>query len=59
MTRIVVMDQDASLRHLLHAVLEEEGYRVVEAHNDYEGLHHDPAVLPAITLADVVYLIAF
>ncbi len=47
MVRIVMMDQDASRRHLVQEVRVEEGYSVVEAHNDYEGLPHDLAALPA------------
>ena len=59
MARIVMLDQDASLRHLLYAVLEQEGYQVVEAHNSYEGLQHDQVARPAVTKLEVVYLVAF
>ncbi len=59
MALIVILDQDASLRHLLHEVLEEEGYRVVEAQNSYEGLHHDQEAWPAVARAELVYLVAF
>ncbi len=59
MALIVILDQDASLRHLLHAVLEKEGYRVVEAHNSYEGLQHDQATRPAVPRVALVYLVAF
>ncbi len=59
MARIVILDEDASLRHLLHAALEKEGYQVVEAHNSYEGLQHDQATRPAVPRAEVVYLVAF
>ena len=43
MARILVIDHDASIRHLLRAVLEDEGFTVVAAHNGYQGLRHDPA----------------
>lgn len=57
MARILVTDPDASLRNLLRAVLEEEGYSVVEAHNSYEGLagsQEEPA-----EVTDIMYLVAF
>ncbi len=59
MVRIVMMDQDACLRHLVQEVLEEEGYCVVEAHNSYEGLQCDLAARPTGTRSDLVYLVAF
>jgi DNA-binding response OmpR family regulator len=59
MVRIVIMDQDAPIRHLVQKVLEEAGYRVVEAHNSYEGWQRDPAALPSGTRSDLVYLVAF
>ena len=48
MARIVMLDQDGSLQHLLHAVLEEAGYHVVETHNSYEGLQYDQATRTAV-----------
>jgi len=59
MARIVILDEDACLRHLLHAVLEKEGYQVVEAHNSYEGLQHDQEARPAVARLALVYLVAF
>jgi len=36
--RILVIDDDESIRFLLRAVLEFQGYDVIEAENGYEGL---------------------
>jgi len=36
--RILVVDDDDSIRFLLRAVLELRGYDVIEAENGYEGL---------------------
>ncbi len=38
MARILVVDDDESIRFLLRAVLEFQGYDVIEAENGYEGL---------------------
>ena len=38
MPRILVVDDDAAIRELLHFVLEEEGYEVIEAVDGAEGL---------------------
>ena len=38
MARILVIDDDESIRFLLRAVLEFQGYDVIEAENGYEGL---------------------
>ena len=38
MARILVVDDDDSIRFLLRAVLELRGYDVIEAENGYEGL---------------------
>ena len=43
MARILVIDGDVCLRNALRDILEQEGYNVVEAHNDYEGLTRDQA----------------
>lgn len=37
MARILVIDDDESIRFLIRAVLEPEGYEVIEAENGYEG----------------------
>ena len=38
MARILIVDDDDSIRFLLRAVLELRGYDVIEAENGYEGL---------------------
>ena len=38
MARILVVDDDESIRFLLRTVLEFQGYDVIEAENGYEGL---------------------
>ena len=38
MARILVIDDDESIRYLLRVVLEFQGYDVIEAENGYEGL---------------------
>ena len=58
MARMVMIDPDAALRHLLHDALEEEGYHVIEAHNAYEGLPHTQAARPAVPLGAALYLVA-
>ena len=48
MARILVVDDDESIRFLLRAVLERQGYEVIEAENGYEGLlcyHAEPTDL--------------
>ena len=40
MTRILVVDDHESIRSLLRAALESEGYDVIEAENGDEGLRH-------------------
>jgi two-component system cell cycle response regulator CpdR len=48
MARILVVDDDEAMRLLLRAVLERQGYEVVEAENGYEGLlcyHAEPTDL--------------
>jgi len=59
MARILVLDEDAPLRNLLCDVLEEEGYRLVEAHNSYEGLRCPSPASPEIAIVGITYLVAF
>lgn len=54
MTTILVVDDEASIVQLLSMLLEEEGYRVVTAHNGQEGLEHLATAQPALVLCDVM-----
>lgn len=51
--RILVIDDDASLRLLLRGVLERQGYSVVEADNGYAGLQCYGAELPDVVITDM------
>ena len=53
MPRILVIDDDASIRTLLRFVLEEEGYDVVEAANGAEGLQQYEAAPAALVITDL------
>ena len=59
MARILLLDHDVGLRNMLHEVLEHEGYDVVEACNDYEGLAHDQTQPLHVTQQPIWYLVAF
>jgi len=59
MTRILIIEPEASLRTLLREALEEEGYDVVEAANSYEGLQTPDVALPEGITLDIRYLIVW
>ncbi len=60
MVRILVLEGDECLWNVLHECLEGEGYTVVEACNDYEGLPQDHTrLVVALPPQDTRYLIAF
>ena len=59
MARILVIDGDVCLRNALRDILEQEGYDVVEAHNDYEGLTRDQAMPLDPAPQAIQYLVAF
>jgi chemosensory pili system protein ChpA (sensor histidine kinase/response regulator) len=52
-TRILVVDDDASLQLTLRAILEEEGYSVGIAGDGLEALDHLQDALPALVLLDI------
>src|SRR5436305_14931950 len=54
MKTILVVDDERSIVELLTAVLEDEGYHVVTAHNGKEGLAHLPISHPSMVLCDVM-----
>ena len=53
MTRILVIDDDAMIRSLLRAVLERDGYDVVEAVNGADGLQQYQATRPDLVMTDL------
>ena len=53
MTRILVIDDDATIRAVVRAVLEQEGYDVVEAANGAEGLERYQATCPDLIITDL------
>jgi CheY-like chemotaxis protein len=54
MKTILVVDDERSIVELLTAVLEDEGYHVVTAHNGKEGLARLPISQPSMVLCDVM-----
>ena len=58
MARILVLEGDACLWNVLREFLESEGYIVIEACNDYEGLPQDhPRLVPALPPQGTRYLL--
>jgi CheY-like chemotaxis protein len=53
LARILVVDDDAIVRHLLHVVLKQLGHEVVEAQNGREGLQHYQAEPAALVITDL------
>jgi DNA-binding NtrC family response regulator len=51
--RILVIDDDESIRFLLRTVLELQGYNVVEAENGYEGLLYCQAEPTDVVITDM------
>jgi len=52
--RVLVVDDDANLRRMLRAVIEEEGYEVQEAANGDEAIRVWPSIDPDVVLLDIV-----
>ena len=60
MARILVFEDDECLLNVVREVLEGEGYTVVEACNDYEGLPQDHArLVTALPPQGTRYLLAY
>jgi two-component system, cell cycle response regulator len=51
--KILVIDDEEDIRHLLSNILESDGYRVITASNGREGLEQFQAHDPALVLTDV------
>jgi DNA-binding response OmpR family regulator len=52
--RVLVVEDDAGVRGLLQAILEDEGYEIVLAADGEEGLELARTVEPAVLLIDVM-----
>src|SRR5206468_12159040 len=53
MTKILVIDDDASLREIIQLSLEHAGFAVIEADNGAHGVQQACADLPDLILCDV------
>lgn len=53
-TRVLVVEDDPSVRGLLHTLLSAEGYEVVTASDGLAGLVKAAAIKPAIMLLDLM-----
>jgi len=51
---VLVVDDDAVLRRVVRAVLEADGFRVLEAHNGQEGLELAASERPRVVILDVM-----
>lgn len=54
MTQILIIDDEAIIRHLLRQALEHVGYDVIEACNGREGLQCCRRALPHLVITDLV-----
>ena len=60
MIRILVLEGDECLWNVVREVLESEGYIMIEACNDYEGLSQDHArLIVALPPKNTRYLLAY
>jgi DNA-binding response OmpR family regulator len=51
---VLVVDDDAVLRRVVRAVLEADGFRVIEAHNGEQGLDLAASERPRVVILDVM-----
>ena len=51
---VLVVDDDAVLRRVVRAVLEADGFRVIEAHDGEQGLKMAASERPAVVILDVM-----
>ncbi len=59
MTRMRIIEPEASLRTLLREVLEQEDYEVLEAASSYEEFQAADVALPESVTLDIRYLIVW
>lgn len=52
--RVLLVDDDPDILHVVGDILEEEGYEVLRAHNGKEALRHVEASLPDLILLDLM-----
>lgn len=52
--QILIIDDEAQVRHMLRGVLENEGYRVVEAANGREGLRMQHRTPSNLVITDIL-----
>ena len=51
---VLVVDDDAVLRRVVRAVLEADGFRVIEAHDGQQGLELAASARPRVVILDVM-----
>jgi DNA-binding response OmpR family regulator len=51
---VLVVDDDAVLRRVVRAVLEADGFRVIEAHDGRQGLELAASERPSVVILDVM-----
>jgi DNA-binding response OmpR family regulator len=51
---VLVVDDDAVLRRVVRAVLEADGFKVIEAHDGQQGLEMAAAEQPSVVILDVM-----
>ena len=51
---VLVVDDDAVLRRVVRAVLEADGFRVIEAHDGQQGLEMAATERPSVVILDVM-----
>jgi DNA-binding response OmpR family regulator len=51
---VLVVDDDAVLRRVVRAVLEADGFRVIEAHDGQQGLEMAASERPSVVILDVM-----
>jgi DNA-binding response OmpR family regulator len=51
---VLVVDDDAVLRRVVRAVLEADGFRVIEAHDGHQGLEMAASERPRVVILDVM-----
>jgi len=51
---VLVVDDDAVLRRVVRAVLEADGFRVIEAHDGHQGLEMAATERPSVVILDVM-----
>ena len=53
MARILIIDDDPQIRHILRRILNQAGYEVVEAENGIQGLRQYREAQPDLVISDI------